>query len=165
MIISVIAAIAKNGVIGRSNGEMPWHVKEEFQHFRNTTLGYPLIMGRKSYDALGKPLKGRLNIVLTRNGGFNPGYEEVLVFNDMNEALAHCKKASYERAFIIGGGKIFEEYISIADEMILSFMNFDAVGDVLFPEINKDVWDMVSVEKRSEFDIKIFKRRKAVRVE
>ena len=63
MIISLIVAIAKNGVIGKSSGEMSWHVKEEFQHFKNTTFGYPVVMGRKTFETLGKPLKGRLNIV------------------------------------------------------------------------------------------------------
>ena len=159
MIITVIAAIAKNGVIGRSNGEMPWHVKEEFQHFKNTTLGYPLIMGRKSFDALGKPLKGRLNIVLTKNAGYDPGFKEVVVFNQMEKALEYCKEASYNRAFIIGGGKIFEEYIQLADEMILSFLNFDAVGDVFFPEIDESIWEVTSVDKRNEFDIKYFKKK------
>lgn len=159
MIITVIAAIAKNGVIGRSNGEMPWHVKEEFQHFKNTTLGYPLIMGRKSFDALGKPLKGRLNIVLTKNAGYDPGFKEVVVFNQMEKALEYCKEASYNRAFIIGGGKIFEEYIPLADEMILSFLNFDAVGDVFFPEIDESIWEVTSVDKRNEFVIKYFKKK------
>lgn len=159
MIITVIAAIAKNGVIGRSNGEMPWHVKEEFQHFKSTTLGYPLIMGRKSFDALGKPLKGRLNIVLTKNAGYDPGFKEVVVFNQMEKALEYCKEASYNRAFIIGGGKIFEEYIQLADEMILSFLNFDAVGDVFFPEIDESIWEVTSVDKRNEFDIKYFKKK------
>lgn len=159
MIITVIAAIAKNGVIGRSNGEMPWHVKEEFQHFKNTTLGYPLIMGRKSFDALGKPLKGRLNIVLTKNPDYNPGFSEVVVFSEMEKALEYCKAACYNRAFIIGGGKIFKEYIPLADEMILSFLNFDAAGDVFFPEIDENIWEVASVDKRNEFDIKYFKKK------
>lgn len=165
MIIYVIAAIAKNGVIGNSKTKMPWHIKEEFQHFKKTTLGFPIIMGRKSFEALEKPLSGRLNIVLTKNKNFNPGFEEVLVFNDIEDALQLCKKNGFEKVFIIGGGKIFNDYISLSDEMILSFMHFDAEGDVFFPAIDEDIWEQVSIENRSDFDIKTYKRRKVLRIE
>ena len=77
----IISAVAKNGIIGRSNGEMPWHVKEEFQHFKTTTLGFPIIMGRKSFDSLGKPLKGRLNVVITNNKNLKLPYNEVKIFH------------------------------------------------------------------------------------
>ena len=83
----IISAVAKNGVIGRSNGEMPWHVKEEFQHFKNTTLGFPIIMGRKSFDALGKPLNGRLNVVITANQDFTLPFDEVKIFHSLNKAV------------------------------------------------------------------------------
>ncbi len=79
MIISLIVAIAQNGVIGKSNGEMSWHVKEEFQHFKKTTMGFPIIMGRKTFETLGKPLKDRLNIVVSRNKSYKTSYEDVVI--------------------------------------------------------------------------------------
>ena len=75
----MIVAIAQNGVIGKANGEMSWHVKEEFKHFKNTTMGFPIIMGRKTFETLGKPLKGRLNIVVSRNKSYKTSYEEVVI--------------------------------------------------------------------------------------
>jgi dihydrofolate reductase len=150
--VILIAAVAKNGVIGRSNGEMPWHSKEEFQHFRNTTLGFPIIMGRKTYESLKGPLKGRLNIILTRNQDFKI-VDEVKIFRSLDDSLSFCSSLNYEKAFVIGGGIIFNQAIGKADEMIISIMNFNADGDVYFPEISPDLWKVSSTEKRSEFKI------------
>jgi dihydrofolate reductase len=133
--IIIISAVAKNGVIGRTNGEMPWHVKEEFQHFKNTTFGFPIIMGRKTFETLGKPLKGRLNIILTNKKGINYPFEDIKIFNSLKEAYSYCEKEKYEKAFIIGGGEIYLQALATADEMIISYMNFEADGDVFFPKI------------------------------
>jgi len=149
----IVVAVAQDGVIGRTTGEMPWHSKEEFQHFRNTTLGFPIIMGRKTFESLDKPLKGRLNIVLTRNKDFASGFDDVKIFNTLNEAYNFCENLNYEKVFIIGGSFIFNEAINTVDEMIISVMNFEAEGDVYFPEFNKDEWRIISNEKRSEFEI------------
>jgi len=75
----IIAAVAKNNVIGRSNGEMPWHSKDEFQHFKNTTFGFPVVMGRVTFETLGNPLPGRLNIVLTTNKELKNRFEDILI--------------------------------------------------------------------------------------
>ena len=90
MRIIIISAIARNGVIGQSNGEMPWHVKEEFQHFKKTTLGSPILMGRKTFETLGKPLKGRLNIILTKNSGNKYPFEDVKIFNNGSLQMTGC---------------------------------------------------------------------------
>jgi dihydrofolate reductase len=151
--IIIISAVAKNGVIGRSNGEMPWHVKEEFQHFKNTTFGFPIIMGRKTFETLGKPLKGRLNIILTNKKGINYPFEEVKIFHTLKDAYSFCEKEKYEKAFVIGGGEIYSQAIPTADEMLISYMNFEAEGDVLFPKIEEAKWMVESTEKRNEFEI------------
>jgi dihydrofolate reductase len=155
----IIAAVAENGVIGRSNGEMPWKSKEEFQHFRNTTLGFPIIMGRKTFDSLGKPLAGRLNIVLSTKNDYIIANDDVKVFTDFQSALDFCQSQNFEKVFIIGGGVIFELAIKIADEMIISIMKFSAEGDVFFPQISEKKWKLLSKEERSEFTIFRYVRR------
>ena len=153
MKIIIISAVAKNGVIGKSNGEMPWHVKEEFQHFKDTTFGFPIIMGRKTFETLGKPLKGRLNIILTNRKGINYPFEDVKIFNSLNEAYSFCTKEKYDKIFVIGGGEIYKQAIESADELIISYMDFEAEGDVLFPEIDNNKWKVETTEKRNEFEI------------
>lgn len=154
MRIIIIASIAQNGVIGNANGEMPWHVKEEFQHFKQTTLGSPVIMGRKTFETLGKPLKGRKNIIVTGNRDFVTGFEETKIFHSLGESIDYCKSEKYEKAFIIGGSQIYKQSMLIADEMILSFMKFEAEGTVKFPEIKNDIWQLVSSEDREQFEIR-----------
>ena len=153
MKLIIIAAIAKNNVIGRLNGEMPWHVKEEFQHFKQTTLGSPIIMGRKTFETLGKPLKGRENIIVTRNKNFEVEFEDVKIFHSLEESIRYCKLKNYEKVFIIGGGNLYKQAIPVVDEMILSFMKFEAEGEVKFPEIQNNIWKKVSKEDREQFEI------------
>ncbi len=157
---SLIVAVAKNGIIGRSNGEMPWHSREEFQHFKNSTFGNPIIMGRTTFGTLGKPLKGRLNIVLTRNEKWNSGFEEVKVFNSLDSAYNFCEAGNYEQIFIIGGAQIYKQAMDSVDEMLISIMDFEAEGDVYFPMINEQIWTVESRDKRSEFEILKYVRRK-----
>jgi dihydrofolate reductase len=157
--IIIIAAISRNGVIGKANGEMPWHVKEEFQHFKKTTLGFPVIMGRKTFETLGKPLKERENIIVTRNVNFKIEYENVKIVGSLDESLTYCEEKNYEKAFVIGGGQIYTQAMQFADEMILSFMKFEAEGEVRFPEIKNEIWDLVFTEDRTEFEIKKFVRK------
>jgi len=157
--ISIIVAVAKNGVIGKANGEMPWHVKEEFQHFKNTTLGYPVVMGRKTFETLGKPLKGRQNIIVTRNLSYNINDPEVIVLHSLDEAIDYCQIKGEKQIFIIGGGEIYKQAISIADEMIISVMKFEAEGEVRFPEFNKNEWKVVSTEDHDQFKIFRYERK------
>jgi dihydrofolate reductase len=151
--IIIISAVAQNCVIGRSNGEMPWHVKEEFRHFKNTTLGYPVIMGRITFEALGKPLKDRLNIIITGNPDYSVSFKEVIICRSLAGAIESAAKFNPEKIFIIGGGEIYKQAISLADEMIISIMHFEAEGDIFFPEINPEKWQVISREKREQFDI------------
>ncbi len=158
MKIIIISAVAKNNVIGRSNGEMPWHVKEEFQHFKNTTLGSPVIMGRKTFETLGKPLKGRLNVIITSNVSLNFPFEDVRIFHSLKAAIDFFQSENREKIFIIGGGEVYKQAINFADEMIISIMNFEAEGDVYFPEYDKSKWEVVNKDKRDEFEIIYYER-------
>ena len=159
MRIIIISAVAKNGVIGRSNGEMPWHVKEEFQHFKNTTLGFPILMGRKSFDTLGKPLKGRLNVVITNNSEYKVPFEEVKIFHSLQKAVDYFDSLNQDKIFIIGGGQIYKQAISFADEMIISTMDFEAEGDVLFPQFDESKWKIEKKDKREQFEIIYYVRK------
>lgn len=138
---------------------MPWHIKEEFQHFKNVTLGSPIIMGRKTFETLGKPLKGRENIIISRNKNFKVEFEEIKIFHSIKDSINYCELKSYEKAFIIGGGEIYRQALDIADEMILSFMKFEAEGDVVFPEFESDSWQKVSTEDREQFEVVKYVRK------
>lgn len=157
----LIAAVSKNGVIGNA-GAIPWHSKEDMRHFKETTIGNAVIMGRKSFESLKKPLKDRLNVVITRNGGILPQDENVIVVNDINAAFAECEKRKYEKAFVIGGGQIYSQTIDLADEMIISHMNVTIEGDTFFPEIDSSGWRKDSETNMGEFVVVYYKRINSV---
>ena len=159
MRIVIIVAIAKNGVIGKANGEMPWHIKEDFQHFKKTTMGFPIIMGRKSFESLGKPLPGRENIIVTRNTNLKYDFDGIKIFYSLQDAVDYSRSLNKEKVFITGGGEIYNQSISFADEMIISHMKFDVVGEVKFPDFNVDDWKIISREEKEEFEIVTYLRR------
>jgi dihydrofolate reductase len=153
LIISIIVAIAQNGVIGKATGEMSWHVKEEFQHFKNTTFGFPIIMGRKTFETLGKPLKGRKNIVVSKNKSYKTAYDDVVIEASIEEAIEYCKTLNPEKIFVIGGGEIYRQAILFVDEMLITFMKFEAEGDVKFPQIDNNYWNIEKIEDHELFEI------------
>ena len=155
----IISAVAKNGVIGKNTGELPWHISEEFKHFKETTLGSPIIMGRKSFNALGKPLPKRENIVVTRNKGLILPFPEVKIFNSLENSFEYCEDKGYDKVFVIGGGQIYSQAIDFVDEMIISRLNFDAEGEVYFPSFNRNSWEIVNKDKREQFEIFWYKRK------
>ena len=155
----IIAAVSKNRVIGR-DGIIPWHIKEELKHFKNTTTGFPVLMGRKTWESVNKPLENRINIILTTNPGFSFSHPNVVICNSIFDALSRCEENNYSKVFIIGGEKVFEETLKIADRMIISELKFDVEGDRFFPEINMNEWELVSSLDKSEFVTKEYLRRK-----
>ena len=155
----IISAVAKNGVIGKSSGEMPWHSKEEFQHFKNTTLGFPIIMGRVTYNTLGKPLKGRLNIIITGNQNLKYASEDIKIFYSLDSAYKFCETQKFDKIFIIGGAKIYEQAMESADGMIISIMDFEAKGDVYFPKIDETVWEITNRQKGEGFEVLYYMRK------
>ncbi len=133
--IYLVAAVAANGVIG-AGGKLPWHLPEDLRHFKVLTLGHPIIMGRRTWESLGKPLPGRENIVVTRREGFEaPGAS---VASSLQAALALC--AGESLAFVIGGEQLFAESLPIADGIVLTEIERDYEGDVHFPRWNRAEW-------------------------
>ncbi len=155
----IIAAVSQNNVIGK-NDSIPWHSREELQHFKRTTMGYPIIMGRKTFESIGKPLKGRVNIVITRNIDFGNDIEGIKKFYNLKDAIDFCETHHYEKVFFIGGEKIYKIAINIADVLLITRMNFKIQGDTFFPEINSLQWQLVEEISYNEFTVQKFVRKK-----
>ena len=140
----IIVAIADNNAIGRNN-ELLWHISEDLRFFKRTTLGSPVIMGRKTFESIGRALPGRVNIVVSR--GFSPG-EEVEVVNSLEDAFAVAEDTNLEKCFVIGGGQIYAQALDFADRLVVTHVHTvieDA--DTFFPAINPEIWNVV---QRSE---------------
>ena len=135
MKISLIVAMARNHAIGL-NGQMPWHLPADLKHFRAITMGHPIIMGRKTFAAIGKPLPGRRNLVISHNPQFKA--EGVEVFNQIDAALEQC--ADLEQVFVIGGATLYEAMLARADYLYLTEIDQDFEGDTFFPEFDRKDW-------------------------
>jgi dihydrofolate reductase len=134
--ITLIAAMAKNRVIGL-NGKMPWHCPEDLQHFKSLTLGKTIIMGRKTFDSLGRLLPQRKHIVLSRQSNWQ--HEGVTVVANLLDAIALCK-ADNQEAFVIGGGQVYQQALALADRLQLTFIDLEVAGDTVFPEWPAQDW-------------------------
>ena len=145
--IYLVAAVASNGIIG-ANGRLPWHFPEELQHFKEVTLGHPVIMGRRTWESLKGPLKGRSNIVVTRTPAYRaPG---AAVASSLEAALALCGAAP--KAMVIGGSQLFEESLPIAAGLELTEIHRDYAGDTWFPEYDRSKWQEIKREARTAGD-------------
>ena len=145
--IIIIAAVSKNNIIGK-DGKIPWYIKEDFQHFKELTSGYPVIMGRKTWESLPvKPLKDRVNIVLTRKEDFKP--KGAIVKHSLKDALDCCKK--HDKIFIIGGQSVYKEGLKFADRLELTKIDKDYDGDTYFPEVNWNELELVKEEKHGDY--------------
>lgn len=141
--ISIIVAVAENGVIGNNNALL-WHIREDLQHFKALTTGHPVVMGRKTYESLGRPLPNRVNVVVTRQELAIPGCE---VVHSLDEALALF--GPEEEVFIIGGAQIYAEALPLADRFYLTRVEHPYEGDTRFPEWNPAQW-LLTVSERFE---------------
>jgi len=146
--LTIIAALARNGVIGRAN-RMPWHLPEDLKRFKALTLGHPVVMGRKTFESivasLGKPLPGRDNIVVTRSRDFAP--TGCRVVHSFDEALAAAGAAV--EVFVIGGAEIYALALPVADRLQLTEVASATDGDTYFPDFDRSVWREVSREPGS----------------
>ncbi|WP_406666032.1 type 3 dihydrofolate reductase [Gallaecimonas sp. GXIMD1310] len=129
MQLALIAAMAEDRIIGRDN-TMPWHLPADLKHFKAVTLGKPVLMGRKTFESIGRPLPGRRNLVITRQRQFHP--EGVEVFSSLSAALASCQDAA--EVMVIGGGQIYTEALPLADRLYLTFIAAKITGDTRFPD-------------------------------
>jgi dihydrofolate reductase len=136
MKISVIAAMAKNRVIGMNN-QMPWHLSADLKRFKAITMSSPIIMGRKTFESIGKPLPGRTNIVITRNPHYLP--HGCLVFNNLDTAIERACQLANE-IFVIGGAELYRAVLSKAETIYLTEIIKDFPGDTFFPDLHPTEW-------------------------
>ncbi|GAB3263821.1 type 3 dihydrofolate reductase [Larkinella harenae] len=141
MQISLIAAVAENGVIGRDN-DLVWLLPDDFKYFKQTTSGHPILMGRKTFESLGKPLPNRLNVVITRNANYQP--EGTIVVDSLDKALEEARKTGIAEAFVIGGAEIYRQAIPFADRLYLTEVKASFEGDARFPDFNQSDWEELS---------------------
>lgn len=160
--ITIIAAVANNNVLGKDN-ELIWHIPADLKRFKKETLGHHIIMGRKTFESLGKPLPKRVNVIISRDVNY-PAPEGCVVVSSLEKALEIAINDT--NPFIIGGAQIYAEGIKIADKLDLTFVHHDFEGDVFFPEINPEIWEEISREHfqantESEFNYSFvsFRRR------
>jgi dihydrofolate reductase len=144
MIVSAIAAVAKNGVIGKGN-EIPWYLPADLKYFKKTTLNRHIIMGRYSFLSIGRPLPKRVNIVVTRNLFF--AASGCVVAHSVEEALDYARQQGEEEAFIIGGGQIYEQSMPLWDRLYLTEVDLEVPdGEVFFPKYDPAQWKLLSEE-------------------
>jgi dihydrofolate reductase len=144
MKLTLVAAVARNGVIGRDN-DMPWRLPEDLKHFRRVTLGAPVIMGRRTWDSLPaafKPLPGRRNVVITRNPGWHAEGAEAAA--SLQEALRRL--ADEPAAFVVGGAQLYAQALPLADELVLTEIDRDFEGDTRFPDFDRAAFTEVARE-------------------
>jgi dihydrofolate reductase len=165
MNIAIIVAISEDGTIG-DKGEIPWHISADLKRFKRLTMGHPIIMGRRTYESLGKPLPGRTNIVLTQNPKF-AGPEGVLVFPSLDAALDRCRKglgdlrsgngrgqeigAQRETVFIIGGSTVYKAALPLANKLCITEVHRPVPGDTKFPDYDRREWTEVAREDGEEW--------------
>jgi dihydrofolate reductase len=141
MLISLIVAAAQNGVIGRDN-QLIWHLPDDLKQFKRLTTGHPIIMGRKTFDSIGKPLPNRTSIVITRNQDWQ--FEGVIVVNSVNEAIEAARQTATTEAFVIGGAEVYKMALPVADKIYLTEVKAEFEGDAYFSVPNKEDWQEVS---------------------
>ena len=142
MIINMVVAAADNNVIGKDN-RLLWHLPNDMAFFKNTTWGMPVIMGRKTFESLGKPLKGRTNIVITANKNFAPG-NGVIVTNSIDEAVEQAGITDARECYVIGGGQVYKQAMPRAHRIYMTRVHVSLPGDTFFPAFSGNDWKKVS---------------------
>ncbi|MBI3443097.1 dihydrofolate reductase [Candidatus Woesebacteria bacterium] len=132
--MSIIAAISENSALGRNN-RLLWHIPEDMKRFKELTLGHPVIMGRTTFESLGRPLPKRTNIIVTRNKNYQKA--GCIIVHSLNEAVEKAESFDQKEIFIIGGGKIYEQVIAIADKLYLTLVKGIFAADTFFPDYSR----------------------------
>lgn len=153
----IIAAVSKNGIIGKDN-KVPWNITEELKHFKETTLGHPVLFGRKTFESIGKPLISRLNIVISSKP-IKFEQKNVIHFESIKNAYSYLRKKQFEKVFICGGSQIYSNTIKHAEEMIISHMLFNSEGDTKFPKINLKLWEIIDQKRFDNFIVTNYSRK------
>jgi len=143
--ISIIVAMAKNRVIGINN-TLPWHLPADLKHFKVLTMGHHIVMGRKTYESIGRPLPGRTSVVVTRNPELN--IEGCIIAHTLDQAIAACN--GDDQIFIVGGAELYAQALPIADRLLITEIQMDVTGDAYFPDFRRDEWQEISREVCSQ---------------
>lgn len=151
--ISLIVAFDENNLIGNNN-QLPWHIKEDLMNFKKITLNHAIIMGRKTYESIGKALPNRRNIVLTKNDNFRA--EGIEVFHSLKKLFESFDEK--EEIFIIGGSEIFKNTLEIADKLYISHIKGKYIGDSYFPIIDYTKWSIIESKEFDKFTFKIYQK-------
>lgn len=133
--LSIIVAMARNRVIGKNN-TLPWHLPADLKHFKELTMGHHIVMGRKTYESIGKPLPGRTSVVVTRNPDYS--MPSVITVNSLEAAISACGDDA--EIFVIGGAELYLQAITFADRIYLTEIDADIPGDTHFTELNRELW-------------------------
>jgi dihydrofolate reductase len=138
--LSLLVAADEHNVIGKNN-QLPWHLPNDLKYFKNLTWGLPIVMGRKTFESIGKPLPGRKNIVITRNKDYQADGVEVV--HQIENAIEVARQAGAREVFVIGGAEIFNSVFGKTDRIYLTRIHHRFEGDVFFPEVNESTWRLV----------------------
>ena len=164
MKISIIAAISDNNVIG-NKGRIPWHLPEDLKRFKSLTQGHHILMGRITHESIGRPLPGRINLVITKNRRYSC-HKECQVVDSLTNAIKYAQKAKEKEAYIIGGGGIYKQSLPLTTKMYLTRIRHNFKGDTFFPKLKKSEWIETYKEKHKkdkvnkyESDFIILKKR------
>lgn len=141
MIVSLLLAASENDVIGKDN-KLPWHLPDDLKYFKNLTWGLPILMGRKTFESIGKPLPGRKSIVITRDQNWT--HEGISVVHSVEEAIEKAEGFGAKEIFVIGGAQIFGSTLPVAGRIYLTRIHHSFDGDVFFPSISTDEWRLSS---------------------
>jgi dihydrofolate reductase len=166
MIISLIVAVGLHNQLGLNN-KLPWSLKDDMKNFKKLTLGHTVLMGRKTFESIGKPLPKRMNIIITRNVDFLA--EGCEVFNAVENGINFAKNNGEDKLFIIGGGEIYKYCLKkdLIEKIYVTKVDFDGIADAFFPELDMDKWELVKSERFSksndnEFDFRFEILKKSV---
>lgn len=144
MIISLIVAMDERGGIGKDN-RLPWHLPSDLKRFKRLTMGHYIVMGRKTYETIGRPLPGRVMVVITHQKNYHP--KGCRAVNSLENAIKLAMDNHETEVFIIGGGEIFDQAISLADKIYLTKVQADVSADVVFPKIDSNSWEISSIDQ------------------
>lgn len=142
--ISFILAMDENRVIGKDN-QLPWHLPEDLKFFKRVTIGHPIVMGRKTFESIGRALPGRENIIITRNCAYTR--DDCTVFYEMEAFLSYCHQNAEEEYFVIGGAEIFKALLPNVERLYITEIHHQFEGDTFFPVLDMSQWELMSREE------------------
>lgn len=144
LVISAVVAMAKNRVIGKDN-KLPWHLPADLKHFKTITTGHPILMGRKTYESIGRPLPNRTNIIITRDANYKAA--DCIVVTSIEEAINAATKTAAEEIFIIGGAEVYQQLLTSIQRIYLTIVQDEIDGDAYFPALDMREWKEVAREE------------------